>query len=493
MTRRAVEQVVIVGCDAAAWLTALALRRAFRANLSVRVIETASLLSDADVYAATPSLGALHQLLGLQEREVLAAAAGLPVLGQRFANWGRSRPAFVHGYDAQRAAINDIDFLQFWTKARSEGLRVDLEDFSLGASAAKQGRSTYSEDGVPRATPISAGYHLDAHKYVDLLRRRAMHAGVQATFGRVREVRRRSYRIDAVILEDGRSVGGDLFVDASGSEAVLIGGMDGRFDSWSNWFRADRILTASARPLKPLPAFSQITAFKAGWLGLHPLQDRTGIVAVYDSKTMGDRDVVAALSVLTGLQPQGEASVAPFAAGLRPAWQGNCLALGDAAVSLEPLDAIQLHLIHIGISNLIAMFPVEAESMPEADIYNAAMTSHISNVRDFQLAHYALNERFDEAFWDRAREAELPPRLRSKLSLFRARGVVPMSDDESFQEQNWTSILVGHGLIPGNYDPLVDAVPIEEQMGKFRGLLAQIAEEVRELPSLDAQFGGAGA
>ena len=66
-----------------------------------------------------------------------------------------------------------------------------------------------------------------------------------------------------------------------------------------------------------------------------------------------------------------------------------------------------------------------------------------------------------------------------------------MYDDESFQEQNWISIFVGHGLTPASYDPMVDAVPVEEQMGKFRGLLAQIAEEVRGLPSLDARFGGA--
>lgn len=488
-----VEQVLVVGRDAAVWLSALALNRALgRIGVKVRVVEMPSLLTPADVYAAVPSLGALHSLLGLEEPAVLEATRGLPVLGQRFANWSRARAPFTHGYDTHRVALNDIDFLQFWVKARSEGMGVDLDDFSLAVAAVKQGRSPVSRDGDRPELPVSPGYHLDARAYVDLLRRTALQAGIEGRAADVRSVQRDGERIVSVTLADGLTVQADLFIDASGPAAVLASGApEATFESWRHWFGADRILVASAPRLKPLPSFAQIAAFPAGWIGLHPLKDRTAIVAAYDSKIMGDQAVLDALPVLTGLPVSGDAAVEDFHAGIRPAWTGNCVAIGAAAVSLEPLDAVQLHLIHAGLSNLIGLFPTEAAAMPEVQTYNRAMASHIGNIRDFMLSHYALNQRFDEPVWDRARDMDLPDRLKTRLRVFAARGRVPLYDDESFQQQNWTQILIGHGLIPASYDPMVDTVPVEEQMGKVRGLLGKIAEEVALMPSLDAEFGAA--
>ena len=491
--RRPVRQVLIVGRDAAAWLTAMALQPAFgRTGVTVRVVELPSLLGPADVYAAVPSLSALHDLLGLKDHEALAAAAGVPMLGQRFSNWSGAGRPFVHGYDTQRVTIDDLDFLQYWVKARGEGLKVELEDFSLAAAAARQGRSPVESDGTQVEAPVAPGWHFDAQTYVDLLRRRALAAGVEGRAAGVRTVNRAEDRIASITLDDGLTVSADLFIDASGVEAVLIGDSPGAaFESWRGQFKADRILVASAPALKPLPGHSEIAAFSAGWLGLFPLRDRTAITAVYDSSVMSDRDVAQAMPILCGRPVTGEVTVEPFAPGLRSAWIGNCVAIGASAVALEPLDAIQLHLIHMGLSHLIALFPVDAERMPEAPVFNAGFASHVRNVRDFQLTHYALNRRYDEPFWDRARDASVPERLAERLRLFEASGTVAIYDDESFQEQNWTSIFVGHGMIPRNYSPFIDRAPVEEQMAKFRGLLARVAEEVRAMPEVESQFGGA--
>ncbi|MFN3668187.1 MAG: tryptophan 7-halogenase [Brevundimonas sp.] len=490
---RPVGRVAIVGRDAAAWLTALALQRAVgRIGVTVTVVDLPTALDKADVYSAVPSLGALHALLGLSEIGVLDGARGLPVLAQRFANWSRARPPFMHGYDTQRPAIRDIDFLQFWVKARGEGLKVELEDFSIAAAAAKQGRTAVERDGGPGSQTIAPGYHLDALGYVDAVRRAALACGVHRIAGGLAAVSRDQDRIASVTLTDGQVIEADLFIDASGVEAALIGGFPGSaFEAWTDGFDSDRLLVASAAALKPLPAFSQIAAFRAGWLGLYPLRDRTAIVAVYDSGMQSDREVLEAIPVLSGLAIQGEAAVAPLTVGARPAWRGNCVAIGEAAVVLEPLDAVQLHVIHMGITHLVGLFPADADAMPEAEVFNRGFDAHVRNVRDFQLAHYHLNQRFDEPFWDRARKSPVSPDLKARLDLFSARGRVLLFEDESFQEQNWASIFVGHGLMPRSYDPFVDAVPADEQMGKVRSLLTLVADEVRSMPALDAHFGAA--
>ena len=120
---RAGRRPAVVGRDSAAWIAALALRRTFaRAGIEVEVVELPSLLREVDAYAAVPSLGALHKLLGLDEDEVVATCGAVPMAAQRFSNWGRSRPPFLHGYDVQSEGPKDLNFLHYWVKAKGEGL-----------------------------------------------------------------------------------------------------------------------------------------------------------------------------------------------------------------------------------------------------------------------------------------------------------------------------------------------------------------------------------
>jgi tryptophan halogenase len=491
---RPIEKVVVVGRDAAAWLTAFGLQRAFgRVGVEVHLIELGSVLSPADAYVAIPPLAGLHGLLGLDERAVIAACQGVYAIGQRFANWAGGRAPFLHAYDTQPVGLNNVDLLQYWVKARAEGLTLEFEEFSLGAAMAKHGKVLL--DGAPTQgfSRPAHGYHLDASSYVRLLRSQAIGAGVKWTTGGVRDVRIEGERISEVVLDDGQAITADLFVDASGGQAALIGRLPGaEMQSWRPWFGCDRILSASAKRLEPLPGFSQIAAIRVGWAGLYPLQYRTAVVAAYDSAQMADQDLPQVLSLLTGVQLEGDAVVSALEPGIRSPWIGNCVAVGEAAISLDPLDGLALHVIHTGLSHLISLFPLDADDQVEAKAYNAGMGAHARNMRDFQIAHYKLNRRFDEVFWDRARDMAIPETLAYKIGLFEARGRIALYDDETFQESNWTSLFVGHGLTPRDFDPLVDKLPRDEQILQLQRMLQFIAGEVNQMPSLASQLGPRG-
>ena len=484
----AVERVVVVGRDAAAWLTGLALHRAFsRTGVSVCVVELPSLLGPADVYSTTPSLAGLHRLLGVPEREVLRVCRGLPVAGQRFTGWSGNGSAFLHGYDAKRAAINGIDFLQFWIKARAEGLKAPLEEFSMAAAAASRGRLSPQDTDPDAFGNVMPGYHLHARAYSGAMRRLAIDIGVSHHADELDVIDRDGDRIRSVTLAGGEQIRGDLFIDASGAEGVLIDGQPrSRFESWAEWLPCDRILSASGPALSPFPAHSEITAFPAGWFGLFPLQNRTAVTAAYSSADTSEREVLDAIVRLTGIPLQGEPVVRPFTSGARSPWIGNCVAVGAAAGALEPLDAIGLHVVHIAISNLVSLFPVDSHAMPEARSYNDTIRRNLDNLRDFQIAHYRLNRRFGEPLWDRVRDAAGPVGLDSKLALFASRGKVPIYDEESFEEQNWAAIFIGHGLVPRTCDPLVDRVPVDERTEKIERLGGLVASGVASMPTVSA-------
>jgi len=246
------------------------------------------------------------------------------------------------------------------------------------------------------------------------------------------------------------------------------------------------MLVASAKGLKPLPAFSQISAFRDGWIGLFPLQDRTAVVAAYDSRRTSDQALLEDLPALANMPIGGDAIVSDLSQGIRRrAWVGNCVAIGESAFSLEPLDGAQLHVVHYCISQLMTLFPVEVGAFPEAQLYDRIIRRLAINLRDFQLAHYKLNRRFDMPFWDRCRSAPVPETLQRKLDVFAARGRIPLYDDETFQEQGWESLFIGHGLMPQSHDPRVDAIPEQEHIARVQARMNDIAGLVQFMPSVD--------
>jgi tryptophan halogenase len=488
-----VETVAVVGRDAPLWLAAAALHRSLGpAGVQVRAVELPSWLASTDCYSTLPSLGSMHRLLGIDERKMLRAASGVPVVAQRFSNWAKGAPPYLIAYDDQAGEAGDLPFAQYWLKGHREGLRAGIEDFSLGCVCARAGRVPVGSPGAEAQISASYGYNLDARDYAEALKQLVTKRGIEILGGRIAEVKLDGERIASIEIEGGVLVEADLFVDASGAERVLMMRLPGaRFDSWRDRFSCDRILTASAAEFKSLPAFTQVSAIRGGWIGIHPLQERTSVTAVYSSDAITDQTLISQLSVLARVPVSGEAVVSELKPGLLDrAWIGNCVAIGEAAVAIEPLAAIPLHLAQGCISHLVTLFPATAEEMPEAVPYNRTIRAFASNIADVTQAHYLLNGRFDEPFWDRSREAPATAPLRSKIDLFSARGEVSLRDNETFSEQDWTLLFLGGGIEPEGYDPRIDLLADQPLIEKVQQRLRAVAEIAKSMPSVD-QFVGA--
>ena len=488
---KSVRKIAIVGRDAGAWLSALTLQRSFgHTGVEVELIELPSLLGPQDAYVTLPPQHAFHDLLGLDEDRLLNACSGLYTLGQRFSNWAGAAEPFLHAYDTHGASLSHVDFLQYWLEARAKGLQVPLEDFSLGAAAAKQGRFVVFNEATSSFSNAAYGYHLDAIPYLQAIGKAALRAGLKHTRAIVQAVDTDSDTIRAVHLHGDATVEADLFIDASGPSGDLIRHIEqDNWQGWAQWLPCDRLFVASAPALKPVPSFAEVSAFASGWIGLHPLADRTAVIAAYSSEHTDDAEIAQMVAALSGLRIEGDAAVSHISPGSRNAqWIGNCVAIGDTGVHLDPLDGVSLHMLHTGLAYLASLFPVDRNDMKEARVYNSKMAAHAQGLRDFQIAHYKLNQRFDYTFWNDARGVEVPETLATKLKLFRARGIVAMQEFETFQEENWTSIFIGHGLIPDSYDPLVEKTPEQEKIENFQHMLKFIASEVETMPSLQAHI-----
>ena len=402
-----IQKVVVCGRDVAAWLTANVLTRALGpAGVVVEVVELPSQLRPHDTLASLPALEALHRLLGFDEYDVLKATSGTYTLGQKFVNFGGAKAPFFHPYSGHGTTIGRSPFAPVYIQARQAGMNVAFEDFSLGAAAAKQGRFFLPTTEINAFNTCGYAYHMNAVEYVGVLKASARRQGITGYAARTLEAGRDAQgHVRALHLADGRVVEGDLFIDATGADSLLLGrAMGVEVDSWAAWFPDNRILSAAADPLRSLPPYSQVHALNQGVLHLTPLQTMTGLTHVYHGDDIRDEEALDLAAVVSNLKPRAGATAGELHCGRRErAWEGNVVAIGEAACVFNPIDNVGLHSLHLGLVHLIGLFPLTTASAVEAAQYNRLIRHSYERLRDFQIGHFKLNQNFDKPYWDGAR------------------------------------------------------------------------------------------
>jgi tryptophan halogenase len=290
--------------------------------------------------------------------------------------------------------------------------------------------------------------------------------------------------IESVELQGGKTVAGDLFVDCSGFRGLLIEQeLNTGYEDWTHWLPCDRAVAVQCESAGPLSPYTRSIAHDAGWQWRIPLQHRIGNGLVYSSKYYSEDEAKRLLLDRLDGKPLGEPRMLGFRTGRRNRqWHRNCVAIGLASGFLEPLESTSIHLIQSGAIRLIRHFPHSGISQSEVDEYNRQSKAEWEYVRDFIILHYRLNERGDSRFWRDCRRMDIPDSLARRMALFRDTGKVFREQDELFTEIAWQQVMIGQGLVPRDYHPLVNALT-KAQLDDFLDNVRKIIDDtVAELP-----------
>lgn len=482
-------KIVILGRDIALWLSAGVLAKALQpAGVTVEAVELPTALTPADVAVALPPLEALHTQLRIDESALLRATGGAFSLGQNFAEPGGASPAFLHAYGSVGAAIDGHDFFAYWLKARRFGLAVGLEDFSLTAAAARQGRMMIPDDDTEVYGRCDYGYHLPALAYAGLLKAAALRYGA-ATHQAIAagaELDPDTGDISALLLGDGRRIEGDLFIDTTGAQAELIGAaLTVASESWHGYFPGDAVISASGARLASIPAYAEIRASASGSTAIHPCAARTFVTHSYSRALTSDDKAYAQAGIISGIALEDGMVRTTHPRRRTNAWERNCVAIGEAACVFDTVHNVTLHAIQLGLVNLLACFPAGTAYAAQRAEYNRLTRSACERVRDFQSAHYSC-ARYTGPFWDRANEASLSHELAHRIALFEARGEIAPMEEESFAPDSWRMLFTGHGLTPASWLPMIDRTAPDAMKGQFRRMLGFVREQVLRQPTHDA-------
>jgi tryptophan halogenase len=164
-------------------------------------------------------------------------------------------------------------------------------------------------------------------------------------------------------------------------------------------------------------------------------------------------------------------------------WNRNCVGLGLAAGFLEPLESTSIHLIQRGVIRLLQMFPYSGIVESDRTEFNRQMDTEFRFIRDFIIMHYHVTERTDSEFWRRCRAMDIPDSLRHRLDLFRDTGRVFETELDIFRENSWVQVMLGQGIEPGSYHPIVDMMT-ERELRQFMQFQRQKVDHVlNQLPT----------
>jgi len=467
----ALQQVVIVGGGAAGWLTASLLAAELNydeGNALAQPKVVITLLESPDVQiigvgeGTWPSMRHSLQKIGLSETEFLIACDASFKQGSEFYHWhGGGRGYYLHpftlpaGYPEQNLAAHWLPFANEVSFA--EAVCPQQKLVQLGLAPKQISTAEYSFIN-------NYGYHLNAGKFTQLLQRHAISKlGVVYQQAHIETIENHpDGRVAAVVSKDGQRFSGDLFIDCSGQQSLLLGQhlnvpwVSQQQVLFNN--RALAIQVAYNDENAAIASCTKATAQQAGWIWDIALPSRRGIGHVFAAGFCSTSDAEQALQRYLDQQPElakaqvADARLIQFESGYRArCFEKNVVAIGMAAGFIEPLEASALALVEWTAKSLAAMLPGDLSVLPVmANRLNAGFTQHWQQIIEFLKLHYVLSQRDDHDYWRLHRNnSTCPANLTELLQLWRYQPASPADirqAEQLFPAASYLYVLMGMGL-----------------------------------------------
>jgi len=481
MSVQRVKKVVIAGGGTAGWVAAAALVQQLGPLIELTLVESEDIGTVGVGEATIPTVRTFHQLIGLDEREFMRATQASFKLGISFENWARKGDRYFHAFGDVGKSTWMGDFHHMWLHARDAGFGGELGEYCFEWQAARAGKFAITEN-----PSINYAYQFDAGLYAAFLRKLFEPKGVTRIEGKIERVEQdpESGFVRALVLENGARIEGDLFVDCTGFRGLLIEQtLQAGYEDWRHWLPTDSALAVQTKSSGDIPPFTRAIARGAGWQWRIPLQHRVGNGLVYCSAHQSEDEARAELKSNLDGEPLFEPRLIRYVTGRRrKIWDKNVVAIGLASGFLEPLESTSIHLIMIGVTRLIKMFPFGGDCETLSRRYNALSREEFEHIRDFIILHYKLTERDDTQFWRVCRDMTIPDTLTERIALFRDSAFAYQSAADLFRVTSWQLVMLGQRLSPQNYHHMGAMLGEKRLKGALDSLKSGLSAAVAKMP-----------
>ncbi|NDV90363.1 tryptophan halogenase [Alteromonas sp. 345S023] len=479
-----INRIVIVGGGTAGWLTAgLLAAKHSQANkqgqsVSITVVESNSVHPIGVGEGTWPTMRRTLAKIGISEHTLITKASATFKQASKFVGWHHTNKIndenknsrqshYYHPFSAPQGSAT-ADITPYWLSERA-GNSYYADDVCFQPSLCEAGLAPKLPNQAKSAFCANYGYHLDAGEFIALLREHCtQQLNVHHLIDDVVNVATGIHGIEALTTLNNGEIKGDLYIDCSGFNALLIEKALGvELKDASHHLFADSALVCQApyeQENAPIACHTLSSAQTAGWIWDIGLQHRRGTGYVHSSAHQSSHDALHTFtqylgSVAPSLAVGDKIREIKFKTGYRHQfWKQNCIAIGLSSGFLEPLEASSLMLIEQSASLVAEQLPAHSGVMPHvAKRVNATLTYLWERTIEFLKLHYVLSNRTEDFWQDNRNVDSIPARLAGLLDEWKYRPVLESdftSATEAFSAQSYRYIL--YGMVHGN-SPFCDS------------------------------------
>ena len=262
-----ISRIVVVGGGTAGWMSAALLKRVLANNIEIELVESDAIGIVGVGEATIPPILLFNHVLGLDEAEFLRETNASIKLAIKFENWRVKGEGYFHTFGSPGRSQAFCHFHHYWTRAQLAGHESNLWDYDLNYLCAEAGKFAKLQVQDP-VWEMQYAYHFDASLYGQYLRKYSERLGVLRTEGLIEDVclHAETGHVEKLVLQGGKEVEGDFFIDCSGGRALLIGQkLETGYEDWGHWLPCDRAMAVpSQRFAETLPIRARLRIQPAG-------------------------------------------------------------------------------------------------------------------------------------------------------------------------------------------------------------------------------------
>ena len=452
------KKILVVGGGTAGWMVAnLFAVRWPEADISLLESSEIGIIGVGE--GSTPQLKLFFDAINVSEEEWMPSCNATFKNGISFHGWSHAPgyQNYFHPFPAQTDAYTTpVFFNNIRDRIQGKDAKAHPDRYFLATYLAQQGLGPLPAESFP--FDVAYGYHFDSGLLGKFLADKAMQRGVRRIIGTLTDVQlSEAGAIASVLLEDGRLLDADFFVDCTGFSSLLLqGALKVPFISFANNLFNDAAVVMPTEVTASLPPETRSTALSSGWAWKIPLRNRYGNGYVYSTQYLSADAAEFEFRQHLGLLESGvQAKHLSMKVGrTEQHWSKNCLAVGLAQGFIEPLEATALYLVFETVYRFMKYYEAGSFSNQHEREFNADINEKFDGVRDYIVCHYKVNQRKDSRYWlDNADNKNISNRLEEILKLWRTGGnfVKDMADrklEGSYQAESWACLLAGYGYFP---------------------------------------------
>jgi len=420
----AFESILVVGGGSAGWMAAATLIRKFP-NKNITLVESSDIPRIGVGESTLAFIRDWTNYLGINDVDFLKHTNGTYKFSIKFTDFydkdsGSFHYPFGDPVENQNFNYNDWLLKKIYYPATPTSDFAD--NFWPIMSLVNENKIATNVDGKLDnfRFDYDTAFHFDAALFAKYLKERyCIPRGVNHIIGTVDKILTDEHGVSKIILDNGKELTADLYVDCTGFKSLLLGeALDEPYVSYKHILpnnKAWAVQIPYTDKEKELEVYTNCTALTNGWVWNIPLWSRIGTGYVYSDEFTTDEDALQEFKDYLNSDKMKlhnpnrvtddlKFNKINFKTGIyERTWVKNVLAIGLSAAFIEPLESNGLMSVHEFMLEFCRHIDRPVVNQWDRDVYNAQIRKFYNGFAEFVALHYALSIRSDSDYWRKNR------------------------------------------------------------------------------------------